>query len=89
MISYGLPTGHRLVRHPNPHGHETTRRFHVSQYYSVVNYDSRNTSHPEKEKETKERESDRERQSKRKIERNNALLLDTCIFNLIFEIIHI
>ena len=32
-ISYGLTTGHRVVRHPNLHGHETIRTSHLTVYY--------------------------------------------------------
>ena len=44
-------------------------------------------SHPEKN--WKERERKRKTERKRKKERNNTLLSSTCIFNLIFEIVHI
>ena len=49
------------------------------------------TSHPWREKEDEE-EEEREREKgerERERNRNTALLPNTCIFNLIFEIIHI
>ena len=50
------------------------------------------TSHAKKENETKERERERERESDRARERQKETMpyiLNSSIFNLIFEIIHI
>ena len=55
-------------------------------YLQVILRKRKKTKERERER---ERERDRERQRERKIERNNALLPSTCIFNLIFEIIYI
>ena len=45
--------------------------------------------HPNPYEREREGKKERERERERESERENALLFNTCIFNFIFEIIHI